>query len=396
MFKQNLRKFKALETLCQRNQYRSLTGIVLMNMGGPSNPKDTEPFLNNLFSDPDIIELGGGKMQDFFKKIMVSRRAKSVEQKYEEIGGSPILKWHEYQAEKLEAKLNEESPGTGPHKVYVNFRYTPPFAEDILHQMKSDGVKRAVAFPTYPQWSCTTSGSSMNELWRKVDSLNYQEEFKWSVIDRWYEHNLYHETMLERMRDCMAKFSEDTRDEVVILFSAHSLPMKVVAKGDQYVGEIGATAKMVMTKLPSYLQENGLTGWNGRNAHYITWQSKVGPLPWMVPKTEDTLKSLGERGIKNVMVVPIAFVCDHIETLHEIGIEYAEDAQKAGIENFHFMEGFNESEKYTETLVDIVKTHLNSKELHSFQYLLKCIGCKKPFCRNLRNPAHETKAAMCA
>merc|ERR1719419_1140362 len=108
-----------------------------------------------------------------------------------------------------------------------------------------------------------------------------------------------------------------------------------------------------MTKLPAYLQENNLSGWSGRNAHYITWQSKVGPLPWMVPKTEDTLKSLGERGIKDVLVVPISFVCDHIETLHEIGIEYAEDAEKAGISNFQYAEGFNGSERYTDTLTEL-------------------------------------------
>merc|ERR1719157_283618 len=110
--------------------------------------------------------------------------------------------------------------------------------------------------------------------------------------------------------------------------------MKVVAKGDQYVGEIGATAKMVHNKLEDFLKENPLPGWSGKNPHFITWQSKVGPLPWMVPKTEDVLKGLGKRGVKNVMAIPIAFVCDHIETLHEIGIEYAEDAEKAGITGF--------------------------------------------------------------
>jgi len=358
-----------------------------MNMGGPADPADTKPFLTKLFSDNDIIELGGGKKQELFCKFMVGRRHKAVEEKYEEIGGSPITKWHEFQAERLQIKLDEENPQTAPHKVYVNFRYTPPFAEDTLQQMKADGVERAVAFPTYPQWSCTTSGSSMNELWRKMDDLNMQSDFKWSVIDRWYDNDLYHQTMLQKMRECMEKFSEDQRENVVILFSAHSLPMKVVAKGDQYVGEIGATAKMVMGKLEGFLEENPLSGWSGTNSHFITWQSKVGPLPWMVPKTEDVLKDLGKRGKKHVMVVPIAFVCDHIETLHEIGIEYLEDAHKAGIEHFHYTEGFNESPMFTDTLSDVVKKHLNSNELHSSQYKLKCLGCEKPFCRNIRNPA---------
>jgi len=382
---------QASKTVLKQFQTRNVTGVVLMNMGGPAEPKDTKPFLTKLFSDSDIIELGGGKKQEFFCKLMVGRRHKAVEQKYEEIGGSPITKWHEYQAEKLQARLDEENPQTAPHKVYINFRYTPPFAEDTLQQMKADGVERAVAFPTYPQWSCTTSGSSMNELWRKMDSLNMQSDFRWSVIDRWYENDLYHQTMLQRMRECMENFSEDVRDNVVILFSAHSLPMKVVAKGDQYVGEIGATAKMVMGKLDEYLNENPLAGWSGSNSHFITWQSKVGPLPWMVPKTEDVLKDLGKRGKKHVMVVPIAFVCDHIETLHEIGIEYLEDAHKAGIEHFHYTEGFNESSLYTDTLTDVVKKHLNSNELHSSQYKLKCLGCEKPFCRNIRNPAIQNE-----
>eukprot|EP00494_Astrolonche_serrata_P006563 UN06587 len=328
-----------MKRVCRQMQRRAFstnpkTGILLMNMGGPADPKDTKPFLYNLFNDNDIIALGGGSFQQRFASIISNRRSPSVEKKYEEIGGSPITKWHDYQGNELQKRLNEKETDE-PYKVYTVFRYTQPFTKDVLTQMKSDGIERAIAFPTYPQWSCTTSGSNMNELWRQLTELKLENEFKWSVIDRWYQNPLYHDTLLEQILKSMkTQFDDKERNEVVILFSAHSVPMKVVEKGDTYVGEIYSTCKTIMNRLPEYAKAHGHDiNWNGNNEHFVAWQSKVGFLPWMVPKTEATIKELGKRGVPNILTVPIAFVCDHIETLHEIGIEYKEEADKVGIKN---------------------------------------------------------------
>ncbi|GMF27597.1 unnamed protein product [Phytophthora lilii] len=212
--------------------------------------------------------------------------------------------------------------------------------------MKEDGVTRAVAFSQYPQWSCTTSGSSMNHLWRELDRLDMKEDFKWSLIDRWNTHPGYISAVANRVKIGLEQYAPEDRDKVIIMFSAHSVPMKTVYKGDSYVNEIAATAERVMKQLA------------GKNPHILSWQSKVGYLPWMGPSTSDVIKRYGEQGHKyvrivlfmgniccdiltprvdsfdfcrHVMAVPIAFTSDHIETLYEIDIEYGEEAKAAGI-----------------------------------------------------------------
>lgn len=354
------------------------TAVVMLNMGGPSHPSETRGFLERLFADNDIIELGGGLKQKLLGKFIVSRRTPKVQKQYEEIGGSPIRQWTESQGRELEKRLDKMRPESAPHKSYVAFRYAHPLTEETLTQMKADGVERAIAFSQFPQWSCTTTGSSLNELWRQLRNLGYEDEFKWSLIDRWPLHSGFIDSVIDRMQTKIAEFKPESRDKVTILFSAHSVPMKVVEKGDVYVNEVSATCKAVMQRWEQLGNEN---------KHMVAWQSKVGFLPWMVPSTESAIKNLGKKGVKNLLVVPVAFTTDHIETLYEIGIEYAEEAEEAGISNFKYTEGLNGSEVFADALADIVSDHLDKERNFSCQYKQKCLTCTKPLCRQIINPA---------
>ncbi|KAG8010936.1 Ferrochelatase, partial [Nibea albiflora] len=247
------------------------TGILMLNMGGPEKLEDVHDFLLRLFMDTDLMKL---PVQNKLGPFIAKRRTPKIQEQYSKIGGgSPIKHWTSMQGEGMVKLLDEMSPETAPHKFYIGFRYVHPLTEDAIEEMEKDGVERAVAFTQYPQYSCSTTEHVKNEL---------------------------------------LKFPEEKRDDVVILFSAHSLPMAVVNRGDPYPQEVGATVQRVMERLGHC------------NPYRLVWQSRVGPMPWLGPQTDEVIKGLCERGKKNILMVPIAFTSDHIETLHELDIEYGQ------------------------------------------------------------------------
>ncbi len=353
------------------------TGIVMMNLGGPKNLDEVQPFLLKLFEDREIIQL---PVQKYLGPFIANRRTKSVQQNYADIGGgSPILKWTEEQGQGMVERLDKMSPETAPHKFYVAFRYVNPFSEDALQAMKNDGVKRAVAFTQYPQFSCSTTGSSLNELWRAARRVGLQNEFEWSVIDRWPTHPRFVEAMTETVKQGLEQFDEADRDDVLVLFSAHSLPLDVINRGDAYPAEIGASVHEVMKRL-EYSHE-----------YILAYQSDVGPVPWLGPGTEKVLKDLGAKKRKNVLVVGVAFTSDHIETLHELDIEYGELAHEVGIENYKRAPALNGMPVFQDALAEVVYEHLQSGEPCTKQYGLRCPGCVNPQCRNILNPVAPYK-----
>ena len=353
------------------------TGIVMMNLGGPKNLDEVQPFLLKLFEDREIIQL---PVQKYLGPFIAKRRTKSVQQNYADIGGgSPILKWTEEQGRGMIERLDVLSPETAPHKFYVAFRYVHPFSEDALQAMKADGVGRAVAFTQYPQFSCSTTGSSLNELWRAARRVGLQNAFEWSVIDRWPTHPRFIEAMTETVRQGLEQFSPQERDDVLILFSAHSLPLDVINRGDAYPAEIGATVHEVMKRL-GYAHE-----------YILAYQSDVGPVPWLGPSTETVLENLGAKKRKNVLVVGVAFTSDHIETLHELDIEYGELAHEVGIVNYKRAPAFNGMPLFQDALAEVVLDHLQSGEACTKQYGLRCPGCVNPQCRNILNPVASYK-----
>jgi ferrochelatase len=345
------------------------TAIVFMNMGGPSTVPETRDFLYRLFSDGDLIPLG--PFQESIAKFITWRRTPMIEKYYKRIGGgSPIRKWSEFQISKVCERLDEISPNTAPHKPYVAFRYANPLTEETLKKMLNDGITRAVAFSQYPQFSYSTTASSINDLYRLSKIHDKEGQICWSIIDRWPQHSSLIQTFSNHIQDALAKFPENVRNDVVIQFSAHSLPMDIINRGDSYPAEVAATVYAVMQKLKF------------SNPYRLTWQSQVGPKPWLGAQTEKTCKRITDNdAVPGVVIVPIAFTSDHIETLHEIDIELVEAMDHP--EKVVRCESLNGDPLFHQGLADLVKEHLESGELYSKQlpldYKLGSVTAKNVF-----------------
>jgi ferrochelatase len=348
------------------------TGIVMMNLGGPATLDDVQPFLLELFADREIIQL---PFQRWLGPYIARRRTPKVRGLYASIGGgSPILRYTEAQGRGMVARLDRMSPDTAPHKFYVAFRYTRPTSDDALRAMKADGLERAIAFTQYPQYSCSTTGSSLNELWRAASRTGLRDAFEWSLIDRWPVHPGFIDAMTETVQDGLAEFEAADRDKVLLLFSAHSLPLDVIDRGDAYPQEVGASVQRVVEQLAV------------SNPYILAYQSDVGPVRWLGPRTEQVLRRLGARGQKHVLVVPIAFTSDHIETLSELDQEYGEVAHESGITHYKRAPALNDRPLFLDGLARIVKDHLDSGIVYSSQYPIRCAGCTNSQCRNILNP----------
>ena len=354
------------------------TGIVMMNLGGPATLDEVEPFLLELFADREIIQL---PLQNWLGPFIARRRAPKVRDLYAHIGGgSPILRLTEAQGRGMVERLDRLSPETAPHGFYVAFRYIQPRSEDALRAMDADGAERAVAFTQYPQFSCSTTGSSLNELWRVAVRLGLRDRFEWSIIDRWPVHEGFVASMAATVREGLAGFAPDERDQVVLLFSTHSLPLNVIDRGDPYPQEVGATVHRVMERL----------GFS--HPYVLAYQSEVGPLRWLGPSTERVIRQLGARGHRRLLVVPIAFTTDHIETLSELDREYGDVARRAGITAYRRAPALNDHTEFLDALADIVRGHLASGAAYGSQYPLRCAGCVNPQCRNVLNPVNTGAA----
>ena len=349
------------------------TGIVMMNLGGPANLDEVEPFLLELFADREIIQL---PFQSWLGPFIARRRAPKVRGLYQKIGGgSPILRYTRAQGEGMVARLDRLSPETAPHGYYVAFRYIQPKSEDALRAMAQDGVERAVAFTQYPQFSCSTTGSSLNELWRAADRTGLRDAFEWSIIDRWPVHPGFVEAMAETVRDGLQQFDPAQRNQVPLLFSAHSLPLDVIDRGDAYPQEVGASVQAVVERLSL------------PNPYLLAYQSEVGPVRWLGPSTEKVIRRLGARGVKHLLVVPIAFTSDHIETLSELDLEYGEVAHQVGITAYRRTPALNDRPQFLDALADVVHRHLASGQPYSSLYRTRCPGCENPQCRQILHPA---------
>lgn len=344
-----------------------------MNMGGPKTLDDVHDFLLNLFSDRDLMQL---PFQSSLAKNIAKRRTPRVKEQYREIGGgSPIHSWTTLQGEGMVKLLDQISPETAPHKYYIGFRYVHPFTQEAIEEMERDGIERAVAFSQYPQYSCSTSGSSLNSIVRHYGQCTQPSKMAWSTIDRWPSHPLLIQAIAENIEQELLKFPDDVRDDVIILFSAHSLPLRVVNRGDPYPQEVGATVQHVMDKL-------------GHSHPYsLVWQSKVGPLPWLGPQTKDAIKQFCENhNRKNLLVVPIAFTSDHIETLYELDLEYIKKlGEEVGGKHIRRSASLNDSPTFIRALADLVKSHLEANVSSTRRLGMRCPGCKNPVCGEMRD-----------
>ncbi|KAJ1862509.1 hypothetical protein LPJ73_000739 [Coemansia sp. RSA 2703] len=338
-------------------------GILMMNMGGPRTQNDVKQFLINIFNDRDILKL---PLQSVAGKLIAMRRVNKVKDQYMQIGGgSPIEMWTRAQGKGMVEILDRTSPETGPHRYYVGFRYTNPDTVEAMEQILEDGIEHVVAFSQYQQYSGSTTGSNLNELYRVQKRLDPESKLQWSFIDRWGTHPKLIQSFADRIEEQINKLTDDVRSTTPILFSAHSLPLNVVDRGDPYVSEVGGTVAYVVNEL----KRRGI-----HNPHRLVWQSAVGPLRWLGPQTESAIKGYGSAGYKSLVMVPIAFTSDHIETLFELDIEYGEVAEEAGITQFLRAKALNDHPPFIDALATIVKEHIDSGFATDPQLLLPDSG----------------------
>ncbi|AUC59833.1 ferrochelatase [Cyanobacterium sp. HL-69] len=324
------------------------TGVLLLNLGGPEKLEDVRPFLYNLFSDPEIIRLPSPLLQKPLAWLISTLRSKKSEENYKEIGGgSPLLQITEAQAEALQSRLKEHE---GDIKVYVGMRYWHPFTEEAIAQIKADNVQKLVILPLYPHFSISTSGSSfrvLEEMWAKDPEL---QNIEYTLVPSWYDHQNYLASMTDLIRQELEQF--ENQDQVHIFFSAHGVPKSYVTEaGDPYQEEIERCTELIMKNL------------NTQNPYTLAYQSKVGPVEWLKPYTEDALILLGEQKIKDLLVVPISFVSEHIETLQEIDLEYREIAEEAGISNFKRVPAPNTHPEFIDALYNLTTEALDKNPL---------------------------------
>lgn len=306
--------------------------VLLLQMGGPDSLDAVRPFLINLFSDRDIIKIGPAWLQPVIARVIVKRRARHVEENYRQIGGkSPLRELTGQQAAALEKQLG---PG---YRCFVAMRYWRPSTLEALAEIKKAGINEIIALSLYPHFSRATTGSSINELQRILSEAGVS--FKVNYVKSFHDNPLYIEALVERIKEGLGTFHPLA--DVELLFSAHSLPRSFIDEGDPYLSQIEETVRLVMERFSI--------------PHYLSFQSRAGPVKWLEPSTDEMLKKLADAGSKNILVVPLSFVSDHIETLHEIDIEYSKKAWKLGIAKFERMPSLNSSPLFIECLADLVK-----------------------------------------
>jgi len=344
-------------------------GVVLMNLGGPTSEESVRTFLFNLFSDEDIIKLGGGKVQNTLAKVISTFRYKKIAEKYREISAcpkgcmgskyclnrqnkvvsdccSPINPLTELQRRTLEKALVTSLPEFEV-KVYTAMRYWRPFACQVMDEMLADGIEHTVLLPLYPHFSWTTTGSSFRD-WEDIrqDFEKSGKKPTWQeyTVKSYHLNQPYLESLNERIDEALTRFTDEERKKVHLIFTAHGTPISEVESGDPYTGQIEETVEALMAMRAS--KEN----------YWLSYQSRVGPSKWTQPNTEDLVIRLLEYGVRHFLMIPVAFVTDHIETLHELGIELPEELEEEGlhVEKLEVSGGLNDHPKFIQALVDEV------------------------------------------
>jgi ferrochelatase len=308
--------------------------IILFNLGGPDKIENVEPFLFNLFNDPAILNLPTF-LRYPLAKLISNRRAPVAKKIYEELGGaSPILKLTKEQSDALEKKINQDQE-IDEYKCFIVMRCWHPRAEQVIKEVQFFNPEEVILMPLYPQYSAATSGSSIKE-WKDVCKKN-QYKVKTSTICCYPTDQNFVKThtkeILKKIKD-LKNFK--------LIFSAHGLPEKNIKKGDPYQWQVEQSVKKIVEEL------------NIENLDWIlSYQSRVGPLKWIGPSTEDIIIKNSKIG-KHIVLVPIAFVSEHSETLVELDIEYKELADANGCKNYTRVPALGTNEDFIKTMSDLI------------------------------------------
>jgi len=311
------------------------TAVILANLGAPSQLDEVRPFLKQLFSDTDIFRFPFGKLgQSFFSSMIATLRAPKSRKFYKAIGGgSPLAANTVAQADALRDRL-QDIPDI---KVWTAQRYWHPFISEVADQLLSEAVERIIIIPMFPHYSTTTTLSIINEWKRRGRDLPVP-----IVIERFFEKPEYSQACADRIEESLQSFKVSPH----ILFSAHSIPQSRVEAGDTYLNEIRENMAQIMDKLPGDL------------SHSLAFQSKVGPVKWVGPPLDKELEHLINEGVEQILVYPISFVSEHVETLFELDIEFAEKARKLGFKHFVRASTVKTSDKFINVLEKLVRERI--------------------------------------
>ena len=310
--------------------------IVTLQLGGPTSPEEVQPFLENMFRDPELFDLPiPTRLQDWLAQRFSRLRARQARPLYASIGGrSPIGEITARQADLLEQELNRSMRCS----VFVAMRYGTPSTSAAIEAVLEAHCQRVILLPFYPQYSAATTGSSVRE-WERC-AARRDLDLPTTIIDSYACHPTYIAAMAERVSEALARFPPES--EAHVLFSAHGLPQKFIRQGDPYQRQIEDTVRELVRKC-------GL-----ETPHTLCYQSRIGPQRWLKPSLTKSLRRLGRSGCDAVLVVPVSFVSDHLETLSEINIEARREATSLGIRHFETMTGLNDSPKFIQALAEIV------------------------------------------
>ena len=310
--------------------------VVALQLGGPTAPEEVQPFLENMFRDPELFDLPiPARAQDWLAKRLSRLRARQARPLYASIGGrSPIGEITARQADLLEQELNRSMRC----RVFVAMRYGTPSTAAALEAVLETNCQRVILLPLYPQYSAATTGSSVRE-WQRCAAMR-QLDLPTAIIESYACHPTYIGAVAERVSEALARLPPESEPHV--LFSAHGLPQKFIRQGDPYQRQIEDTVREVVSECSL------------KTPHALCYQSRIGPQRWLKPSLTESLRRLGRNGCGAVLVVPISFVSDHLETLSEINIEARREAASLGIRHFETMTGLNDSPKFIRALAEIV------------------------------------------
>ena len=322
---------------------RGKNGVLLLNLGGPETLADVRPFLYRLFSDPEIIRIKNPALRRLFAWIISRAREKKSQNLYRKIGGgSPLRRITESQAAALETAL--AARGT-PTRVYVGMLCGKPSIDETFDNIAADGVRRLTLLPLFPQYSGTTTGACFGYIRTLVRRRNLSEKIEISCVTDWYANPLYIDAVTDMIAAGFERFPENARAEAHIFYSAHSLPERYIKEGDPYLDQTLQCVSLINARLKERLLYDP--------DYSLGFQSKVGPVKWLAPSAESVLRTLARRGVRRILAVPVSFVSDHIETLYELDIAYANLAAELGVTEFQRAESLNVHPKFISALADI-------------------------------------------
>lgn len=319
-------------------------GVLLLNLGGPATLAEVRPFLFELFADPELVRLPVSALQKPLAWLLSTLRARRVARQYAQIGGgSPLRRLTEAQAVALQTELQQR----GLHaRVAVAMRYGQPSTAAALDQLARDGVTKLLALPLYPQFSVSTTGSSFKELAANLERRPDLQTWRVTYLQHWYDQPGYVATLAAQITAELTRFPDPHPAATQLLFSAHSVPQSYIDRGDPYLWQIQETVRLVTARL------------SNDSPAQLSFQSKVGPVKWLKPTTAEQLQTLAQSGAKQVLVIPIAFVSDHLETLYELDIQYRQRATQLGIPYYRRLPALNCESGFIAALADLACAHL--------------------------------------